>query len=195
MLALSLLAIALAMDAFAVAISLGTRLSQLSVDTAAISSTLTPLAFALKIALMAGVYFGVFQALMPVIGYVLGKSLLAFIANYGNWIACVILCVLGVRMLLEALDDNKQQAQRNISPKFMFSLAVATSIDAMAAGFTLNLLPINAYVACAIIGITTFVFSFVGVFIGKKTGHILESKAEVLGGLVLIGIGINMVVG
>ena len=191
MIALLLLAIALSMDAFAVAIGLGAKHRQ---DTT-------------KIAVMAGVYFGVFQGLMPLIGYLGGRSILGFIANWAPWIACIILVGLGGKMLYEALsDDNDDDGEPNsdaldianqnelpITQKTMTTLAIATSIDAMAAGFTLNLIPVNPYLACAIIAFVTGVFSFFGVFLGKQSGTWLESKAEIFGGLVLIGIGLKMV--
>ena len=195
MIALLLLAIALSMDAFAVAIGLGAKHRQ---DTT-------------KIAVMAGVYFGVFQGLMPLIGYLGGRSILGFIANWAPWIACIILVGLGGKMLYEALssDDEDATSQETtphnvaldiandanvaITHTTMTTLAIATSIDAMAAGFTLNLIPVNPYVSCAVIAVVTGIFSFIGVFMGKQSGTWLESKAEIFGGLVLIGIGIKMV--
>lgn len=186
MIALLLLALALSMDAFAVSIGLGAK-----------HRTHT-----LKIALMAGLYFGLAQGIMPLLGYLGGRTVLGFIADYAGWIGCVILVGLGGKMLYEAFKgDEDELPPANlastealpINHKTMFSLAVATSIDAMAAGFTLNLLQINAFLACAIIAVVTGIFSFIGVFLGKQSGTWLESKAEIFGGLVLIGIGINMV--
>lgn len=195
MIALLLLAIALSMDAFAVAIGLGAKHRQN-----------TP-----KIAIMAGIYFGLFQGLMPLIGYLGGRSILGFIANWAPWIACIILIGLGGKMLYEALSsDDENEASENAMPhndalaiandaniaithKTMTTLAIATSIDAMAAGFTLNLLSFNPFLSCLTIALVTGIFSFMGVFLGRKSGTWLESKAEIFGGLVLIGIGIKMV--
>lgn len=183
MIALLLLALALSMDAFAVAIGLGAK-----------HRTHT-----LKIALMAGLYFGLAQGIMPLIGYLGGRTVLGFIADYAGWIGCIILGGLGGKMLYEAFKSGEDEAEIDnvndfaINHKTMFSLAIATSIDAMAAGFTLNLLQVNPYFACAVIAMVTGIFSFIGVFLGKQSGTWLESKAEIFGGLVLIGIGINMV--
>lgn len=194
MIALLLLAVALSMDAFAVAIGLGAKHRQ--------NTT--------KIAVMAGVYFGVFQGLMPLIGYLGGRSILGFITNWAPWIACIILVGLGGKMLYEALFGEDEEPVTDAAPhrdaldiannitiaithKTMVTLAIATSIDAMAAGFTLNLIPVNPFLSCLVIAIVTAIFSFIGVFLGKQSGTWLESKAEIFGGLVLIGIGIKMV--
>ena len=190
MVALLLLALALSMDAFAVAIGLGAKHRY---GTA-------------KIAVMAGVYFGVFQGVMPLIGYLGGRSILGFIAHLAPWIACIILVGLGGKMLYEALSSDSEEDEVPhsdgldvansgvvVTHKTMTTLAIATSIDAMAAGFTLNLIPVNAWLSCLIIAVVTAVFSFVGVFLGQQSGTWLESKAEIFGGLVLIGIGLKMV--
>lgn len=194
MIALLLLAVALSMDAFAVAIGLGAKHRQ--------NTT--------KIAVMAGVYFGVFQGIMPLIGYLGGRSILGFITNWAPWIACIILVGLGGKMLYEALFGEDEEPVTDAAPhrdaldiannitiaithKTMVTLAIATSIDAMAAGFTLNLIPVNPFLSCLVIAIVTAIFSFIGVFLGKQSGTWLESKAEIFGGLVLIGIGIKMV--
>ncbi len=190
MVALLLLALALSMDAFAVAIGLGAKHRY---GTA-------------KIAVMAGVYFGVFQGVMPLIGYLGRRSILGFIAHLAPWIACIILVGLGGKMLYEALSSDSEEDEVPhsdgldvansgvvVTHKTMTTLAIATSIDAMAAGFTLNLIPVNAWLSCLIIAVVTAVFSFFGVFLGKQSGTWLESKAEIFGGLVLIGIGLKMV--
>jgi putative Mn2+ efflux pump MntP len=155
---------------------------------------------------MAGVYFGVFQGVMPLIGYLGGRSILGFIAHLAPWIACIILVGLGGKMLYEALSSDSEEDEVPhsdgldvansgvaVTHKTMTTLAIATSIDAMAAGFTLNLIPVNAWLSCLIIAVVTAVFSFFGVFLGKQSGTWLESKAEIFGGLVLIGIGLKMV--
>ena len=189
MIELLLLALALSMDAFAVSIGLGAKHHNQT----------------LKISLMAAIYFGVFQGVMPLIGYLGGRSVLGFIAQFAPWVACIILVGLGGKMLYEAIkgdedEDNETDAlelantsELALTHKTMVTLAIATSIDAMAAGFTLNLLSVNAFVACLVIAIVTGIFSFAGVFLGKQSGTWLESKAEIFGGLVLIGIGIKMV--
>lgn len=182
---LILLAMALPMDAFAVSLGLGAKQRKHTV----------------LIAILAGVYFGVFQGMMPLLGYLSGRSVLGFIENIAPWVACIILLGLGGKMLYEAFgkdqdddkDDSDDETKPPMSQKTMLTLAVATSIDAMAAGFTLNLMPINPWLACAIIAVVTGVLSFVGVFLGSQSGTWLESKAEIFGGFVLMFVGLKMV--
>lgn len=189
-----LLAIALAMDAFAVAIGLGAKSQKQSKP------------YLLRLAIYAGLYFGIAQGVMPLIGYLLGAALLGWLATAAPWIGGFILIGLGAKMLYEvfvtdeedAVDVNgatvfvKDSLKENIEHRTMFTLAIATSIDAMAAGFTLNLLALNALLACLIIALITAGFSFFGVYLGKKSGTWLEDKAEALGGLVLIAIGFKI---
>lgn len=170
------LAIALSMDAFAVSIGLGSK------------------GHTKGLGLKAGLYFGAFQALMPFIGYLGGKGVLGWVEAYSHWIAFGLLALIGGKMVYEGLSDDIEEDIEALTHKTMLILAVATSIDAMAAGFSLNLLDINAYLACLIIGVTTFGFSWFGVRIGEKSGTWLESKAEVFGGVVLILIGVKMLV-
>lgn len=171
-----ILAIALSMDAFAVSIGLGSK------------------GHTKGLGLKAGLYFGVFQALMPFIGYLGGKGVLGWVENYAHWIAFGLLALIGAKMIYESLHEGIEEDIAALTHRMMMLLAIATSIDAMAAGFSLTLLEVNAYLACAIIGVTTFAFSWVGVRIGEKSGTWLESKAEMFGGVVLILIGIKMLV-
>ena len=171
-----ILAIALSMDAFAVSIGLGAKKN---------SSGL---------ALKAGLYFGVFQALMPFIGYLAGKGLLGWIEAYAHWIAFGLLALIGAKMIFEGFQEGVEEDISALTNKMMLILAIATSIDAMVAGFSLTLLDVNPYIACLVIGVTTFIFSWVGVLIGRKSGTWLESKAEIFGGTVLILIGIKMLI-
>ena len=184
-----LLAIALAMDAFAVSIGLGAK-----------SQKQSP-AYMLRLAIYAALYFGVAQGVMPLIGYLLGAVLLGWLATAAPWIGGGILILLGAKMLYEAFngevealveDSFDENIQEKINHRMMFTLAIATSIDAMAAGFTLNLLALNAWLACFIIAIITAGFGFFGIYLGKSSGTWLEDKAEILGGLVLIAIGIKV---
>lgn len=197
-----LLAFALAMDAFAVSIGLGAK------SKAKVQKNI------LKLALYAALYFGIAQGLMPVLGYLLGAVLLGWLATAAPWIGGSILIVLGGKMLYEVLSvDNKGEVGDNenamlvdtqtsaqvsnsykaINHKTMFMLAIATSIDAMAAGFTLNLLSLNVWLSCLIIAIVTAVFSLLGVYLGKSSGTWFEDKAEALGGVVLIAIGLKII--
>ncbi|WP_105902978.1 manganese efflux pump MntP [Vibrio gangliei] len=168
-----LLALALSMDAFAVSIGLGAKVS---------SQQQTPL----KLALKAGVYFGVFQALMPFIGFLGGHGVLGWIEEYAPYIAFVLLLFIGAKMIYEAFSEGIEEDIAQITHRVMLTLAIATSVDAMAAGFSLPLLDVDPFIACALIGFVTFGFSFAGVFIGRKSGTWLESQAELLGGVVLI---------
>ena len=170
------LAIALSMDAFAVSIGLGAKQKSHPVS----------------LALMSGVYFGLFQALMPLIGYLGGKGVLGWLEEYASWVAFVLLVLIGTKMIFDSFTEGIEEDITKITHRVLSMLAIATSIDAMAAGFALTLLDINPFIACFIIGATTFVFSYIGVFIGVKSGTWLESKAELFGGVVLIVIGIKI---
>jgi manganese efflux pump family protein len=172
-----ILALALSMDAFAVSIGLGSKQKK----------SLAALAW------MSGLYFGVFQALMPLLGYLGGKGVLGWIEAYAPWIAFGLLVLIGAKMIYESFAEGVEEEIAIITHKVMLMLAIATSIDAMAAGFTLTLLNINPFMACGIIGLTTFVFSWAGVYIGSRSGTWLESKAELLGGVVLILIGLKII--
>lgn len=188
------LAIALAMDAFAVSIGLGAKQANTAFSSAAKAKSML-----LKLALMAALYFGVAQGVMPLIGYLLGSALLGWLASAAPWIGCIILIGLGAKMLYEAIQGDHGEEElglddnQSVDHKLMGTMAIATSIDAMAAGFTLNLLAVNAWIACLIIAVVTALFSFGGVYLGRQSGTWLEDKAEILGGVVLIAIGIKMV--
>jgi len=176
MIELVFLAVALSMDAFAVSIGLGSKQKS------------SPLALALK----AGAYFGIFQALMPLIGYLGGKGVLGWIGDYAHWVAFLLLALIGGKMIYESFAEGIEEDISRITHRIMLMLAIATSIDAMVAGFTLTLLDINPLFACAVIGFTTFGFSWLGVFIGFKSGTWLESKSELTGGVILVLIGLKM---
>jgi len=171
-----LLAIALSMDAFAVSIGLGSK------------HKINPT----SLALMSGVYFGLFQALMPLIGYLGGKGVLGWVEEYASLISFLLLVLIGGKMIFESFAEGIEEDIANITHRVMLMLAIATSIDAMAAGFALTLLDISPIIACSIIGVTTFLFSYIGVFIGTKSGTWLESKAELFGGVVLVLIGLKI---
>ncbi|MDY6798332.1 MAG: manganese efflux pump MntP family protein [Pseudomonadota bacterium] len=170
------LAVALSMDAFAVSIGLGSKHSRK----------------ASSLAWMAGLYFGLFQGLMPLIGYLGGRGVLGWVEAYAPWIAFFLLALIGGKMIYESLSEGVEEDVAIITHRVMLTLAIATSIDAMAAGFALTLLDVAPLLACLIIGATTFLFSIVGVYIGTRSGTFLEGKAEFLGGVVLILIGFKM---
>jgi putative Mn2+ efflux pump MntP len=175
MLDILILAIALSMDAFAVSIGLGAKRCNIAIS-----------------GLKAGLFFGGFQAAMPFIGYLAGRGILGWVESYAHWIAFTLLTLIGAKMLYEGLQEGIEEDIANVSGKMMLLLAIATSIDAMAAGFSLTLINFNAYLACLIIGIITFCFSWCGVLIGRRSGTWLESKAEIFGGAVLILMGIKI---
>lgn len=173
-----LLAVALSMDAFAVSIGLGSR-AQHDIH---------------KLGLRCGIWFGLFQGVMPLIGFLGGRGLLGWIDSWAPAIACLLLTLIGGKMIFESFGEGVEEEITVITSKVMLVLAIATSIDAMAAGFSLVLLDINAFVACLIIAVTTFMFSWAGAVIGKRSGNRLESRAELLGGIVLILIGLKMLI-
>lgn len=172
----------LAMDAFAVCITNG-----------AVTKKVT-LPFALKMALC----FGIFQAAMPIAGWLVGKAGESIISAVDHWIALILLSYIGIQMLIESRkksnNDETEKVQDNISVKTLFTLGIATSIDALITGIILpSAVGASAVwqmlVAVAIIGIITFAICLAGVYIGKKFGEIFSSKAEIFGGIVLIAIG------
>lgn len=178
MLEVFLLAFALSMDAFAVSIGLGVKNREFSK------------VLALKVALL----FGLFQGLMPLFGYLASLGLGSIIESIDHWVAFVLLSAIGGKMLYDSFGENTEEEITNITNKVLLLLAIATSIDAMAAGFTLNLLALNPFVSMIIIGLVTYIFSYIGVFIGSRGGGYIENKAEKLGGIVLIGIGLKILV-
>lgn len=171
-----MLAVALSMDAFAVSIGLGAKHQRR----------------AWSLALMCGAYFGIFQALMPLIGYLGGRGLLGWVEALAPWVAFFLLLLIGGKMIYEAFSEGVEEDIATITHRVMLMLAIATSIDAMAAGFALTLLDVGPLLACLIIGVTTYLFSFLGVFVGARSGTWLESRAELLGGVVLILIGLKI---
>ena len=169
-----LIGVALSMDAFAVSVCKG-----LSVKKAGVKHVLT-----------VGVYFGGFQALMPMLGFLLGYKFESFITNIDHWIAFVLLAIIGGNMIREALGkDEGDKENDDFSFRAMLPLAVATSIDALAVGISFAFLGVDIVTAALLIGATTFVLSGAGIFVGNIFGSKYKSKAELAGGIVLILIG------
>lgn len=169
-----LIGVALSMDAFAVSVCKG-----LSVKKAGVKHVLT-----------VGVYFGGFQALMPMLGFLLGYKFESFITNIDHWIAFVLLAIIGGNMIREALGkDEDDKETDDFSFRAMLPLAVATSIDALAVGISFAFLGVDIVTAALLIGATTFVLSGAGIFVGNIFGSKYKSKAELAGGIVLILIG------
>lgn len=178
MLEVFLLAFALSMDAFAVSIGLGVKNREFSKI------------LALKVALL----FGLFQGLMPLFGYLASLGLGSIIESVDHWVAFLLLSAIGSKMLYDSFGENTEEEIANITNKVLLLLAIATSIDAMAAGFTLNLLTVSPFVSMIIIGVVTYIFSYIGVYVGSRGGGYIEEKAEKLGGIVLIGIGLKILI-
>ena len=176
---LIIIAVGVSMDAFAVSICKG--LSLRSLRTKHILST--------------AVWFGGFQALMPLIGYYLGVSFADSVADFDHWIAFVLLGIIGGKMIKEAFEkDDECDYNPDFSFKTMLTLAVATSIDAMAVGVSLAFLKVDIWTSILVIGLMTGAFSALGVKLGNLFGCRYKSKAEVVGGIVLVGIGIKILV-
>ena len=171
-----LIAIGLAMDAFAVSICKGLSMKKMS----------------WKKALIVGLYFGIFQGLMPVIGYLLGTSFEGLVTKIDHWIAFGLLVFIGANMLKEAFGNDSENCNDNVDFKTMIVLAIATSIDALAVGITFAFLQTNILLAALAIGIITFAICVIGVKIGNKFGDKYERNAEMVGGLILILIGIKI---
>ena len=173
---LFLIAVGLSMDAFAVSVCKGLAMPKCTFKKAAI----------------VGLWFGGFQALMPAIGYVLGAQFQEAIASIDHWIAFVLLALIGGNMIHEALDNDEEEADASLDVKTMFLLAVATSIDALAIGITFAFLKVNIISAVCFIGIVTFIISFAGVKIGNVFGARYKNKAEIVGGVILILLGLKI---
>ena len=173
-----IIAVGLAMDAFAVSISKGLTVDKIRT----------------RHCLIVGAWFGGFQALMPIIGYYLGTSFAQYVENFDHWIAFGLLALIGTNMIRESLDDECEKSVNNFSAKHMLPLAVATSIDALAIGISFAFLKQSIALPSTIIGITTAIISIAGLYIGKAFGCKYRSKAEFLGGAVLIIIGIKILV-
>ena len=168
-----ILAVGLAMDAFAVAVCKGLSLRRLKLGQA----------------LLVGLWFGLFQALMPALGYLLGAAFSGLIQSIDHWVAFVLLLLIGGNMIREGLQGDEEEVDPSLSFGVMFLLAVATSIDALAVGITFAFLRVNLLLAVSLIGVITFAISAVGVKVGNVFGVRYKSKAELLGGTVLILIG------
>ena len=175
---LFIIAVGVSMDAFAVSICKG-----LSVRT------LQP-----KHSAATALWFGGFQALIPLIGYFLGISFADFVANVDHWIAFVLLGIIGSNMIKESFSKDECEYSPDFSAKAMFPLAVATSIDALAIGVSFAFLQVNIWKAVLFIGLTTGLFSAMGVWIGKWFGCRYKSKAEFAGGFILVAMGVKILI-
>lgn len=173
---LFILAVGLSMDAFAVSVCKGLSLGKIKI----------------KHMCIAGLWFGGFQALMPLIGYLLGSNFSELVAKYDHWIAFVLLALIGGNMIKEALGKEEDSMDNSMGFKAMLLLAIATSIDALAVGATFAFLDVSIVPAISFIGVVTFVLSTIGVKAGSLFGYKYKSKAELCGGIILILLGIKI---
>ena len=171
-----LISIGLAMDAFAVSVCKGLAMKKMS----------------WKKAIIIGLYFGAFQAIMPTIGFFLGTTFERFITNVDHWVAFILLVGIGINIVKEAFDKESENRNDNVDVKTMLVLSVATSIDALAIGITFACLKIHIVMPVITIGLITFIISVIGVKIGNRFGDKYEKKAEIMGGVILILLGIKI---
>lgn len=169
----------LAMDALAVSMSNGISIKN----------------FSIKDSIRQGFYFGGFQFIMPLIGWLLGNNIRQYIEVFDHWIAFILLTVIGVNMIKECFCEDIENCEiYYIDKKTMIMQSVATSIDALAIGISIAILDVNIIYASSIIGIIAFIFSFFGGIIGNSIGSILNKKAEIIGGVILIIIGVKILI-
>lgn len=171
-----LIGIGLSMDAFAVSVCKGLSFRKLC----------------FKYMFIVGLYFGLFQGLMPLFGYFLGNLFGNIIINIDHWVAFVLLFLIGFNMLKDVYSDS--EVADGVNFKVMFPLAIATSIDAFSVGITLSFLRVNIFISIFIISIVTFILSFIGVLIGNKFGLRYGRVAQIIGGLILIFMGIKILI-
>lgn len=178
-LSILMIAVGLAMDAFAVSVTIGINTTKEN---------------KLKLALKAALLFGGFQGLMPLIGWAVGRNFTQYIEMIDHWIAFILLFIIGGKMIYESIKGEEDDEIKTYSNKTLLLLAIATSIDALAVGISFAFLNVNILYSIVIIGIVTFVLSFIAVNIGKRLGDIFKNKAEIFGGAVLILIGFKILV-
>lgn len=171
-----LVAVGLSMDAFAVAVCKGLKMPKINKKQTALIA----------------LFFGGFQALMPLIGYFLGKQFEEYIVSVDHWITFVLLGFIGGKMIYESFKKDEEEEDKPFNIKELFVLAIATSIDALAVGITFAFLQVNIAMSVSMIGVITFILSAIGVLIGHKFGEKYKSKAEFAGGLILILIGLKI---
>jgi len=172
-----LISFSLAMDAFSVSIAEGMK------------SQKGKITHALKVA----VFFGMFQAIMPFIGWLIGEAMKGFVSSIGYWIAFILLGIIGLKMIHEALS-SKDDKKEILNTKILLMLSIATSIDALIVGITLGLFKIPFLISVITIGIVTFILSFLGFIFGKQIGRLFGKKVEILAGVILIIIGLKILI-
>ena len=175
---LFIIAVGLSMDALAVAICKGQSMAKMS----------------WKKGIIVGLWFGGFQALMPLIGYLLGAQFESKITAFDHWIAFILLGLIGGNMIREGVSGDEEKTDDSVSIKSMLPLAIATSIDALAVGVTFAFLRVKIVYAVSFIGVITFLLSTVGVKVGNVFGARYKSKAEIAGGVILILMGLKILI-
>ncbi len=172
-----LIAVSLAMDSFALSITCGIILRRI----------------VFKDVMRIALYMGVFQAIMPVIGWLMGVGMRQYIQSYDHWIAFILLALLGSKMVYEHFKEDDESADFDPSKHFvLLGFAIATSIDALVVGVNFAFLGVSILWPVAAIGLVAFLFSFIGVHLGGRFGHAFDFKAELLAGLLLIGLGVKI---
>ena len=171
-----LIAVALAMDAFSVSLTKGFTMPKITK----------------KQILWFAVFFGGFQALMPAIGYLAGMQLEWLISTFAPWVAFILLALIGANMIRESLSEDDEEESDKFSFKELTLLAIATSIDAFAVGVTYAVLKEEVLIPIIIIGVVAFIFTIIGIYLGKRIGNYFGDKFEILGGIVLILLGIRI---
>ena len=171
--------IGLAMDASAVSIAKGMSLPNEKNKN-----------YALKL----GLAFGIFQGLMPLIGYLAGSTFSVYIQSVDHWVAFILLALIGLNMIKESREEKESEEVSDLSLKVILLLAIATSIDALAVGVSFAFLKVNIVLACSIIAIVTFILSFICVMVGKRLGSLFQKYAEIFGGIILMMIGAKILI-
>lgn len=175
---LLIIAVGVSMDAFAVSVCKGLSVRVLRPRHAA----------------AVAMWFGGFQALMPLVGYLMGVSFADLVSNFDHWIAFLLLALIGGKMIKESLEDEGFEVNPDFTFKTMLMLAIATSIDALAVGVSFAFLRVDVWTAVLFIGVTTAAFSCAGVVIGNRFGARYKSKAELAGGVILVLIGLKILI-
>ena len=175
---LFVIAVGLSMDAFAVSICKGLSTPRLR----------------LRHSLICGGYFGLFQALMPLLGWLLGVRFQAMIASLDHWIAFILLGIIGVNMIRESRENEEESVDSSFAFRTMLPLAVATSIDALAVGVSMAFMSVHILASAAVIGVVAFALSVTGGLVGRRLGCLFQRRAELTGGLVLIAIGVKILI-
>lgn len=172
-----LIAVGLSMDAFAVAICKGLKMRTVSYGKT----------------LLIALFFGGFQALMPIVGWLLGYKFQRHIGSFDHWIAFILLAFIGGKMIYESFKSDNDEVNDSLRISELFILAIATSIDALAVGIAFAVMNMtNIYFSAGVIGLITFIFSIVGVLVGSKFGSVYKNKAELTGGIILVLLGLKI---